>query len=1096
MVLGLHLISSAADALLSQFKDGFDFTNGLFGSVVAVTGDAHQAQVAQDIFRQEVRIERSLRIREDIRDAHQLMIDNVQTQLLMGNIVLGVCFAVLIEGKPSDPLKAPIWIQELWAVFGVWSIAFSFLSVWLALRFQKLVSVSARRRLLEKHRVCVPNDEVVGRMGGLSLATKVAQLHESGLRSAVHVLGSNRTMGNFKEALVQYAEVLAEKLPQLVSPCCQNGRRCPQQPICRAAPSCCQSSICRAAPSCCQSSSNDSGPTIPRRPTSSRPQSETSGERGTGAGQPSSEEDGAPEEPVNGPSLPSRQVLSESWRNSLGMEKEEDPPDLDVIEFEPGAPLPAPTALRDEDRPRTRSNDLLAIRARRGVHAWVSSKGELLKHYIIDLPDFLMEQTLVRCPWTVPPSSDFKTKHFLVRGAVTLYVAAQWPVIGGAEAFRANGPPRDWRREELPRLRRGAYKLDDGRELAFCRVEGFSILVSKDGLDLPLYRAVIEAPQQDDGWVKVDLEFRFETEFEAPVVIFRGGQVLTSEEDWPAVEFLRETSKVQPLREQSMDFMHISILNLFLSAYFAHLGRVLTDRPWPACRLEVVVISCALLPAMVLSIVPESVKQRLVAQKKVQEANRFMAAHRRTEELNGHTTAVPAGAGVDLEDESSFMSRPAQGQGETTLITAIPSSPWCCGIQDSTTGQGEQFDPHEINIPSPSTSCDLEADNQACPALGNGARLHVSRQRQLSSLESELSDTSLRRIKVKISYLNLLWKRITRDPARVLFLGIKVIWLASLVVLCMVAALRLVPSTKTPRYDCELHTQWARHEVYGISPLFIPTAATSTSNGLLWVASDWSLLSLPDAGFQASGGHAARLPAPAKGLVHSSRRKTLVVADHISLHALDLNNVNVSHRLTSKPSTAGGNQGGILGMYPRVPVELLAVRLPGDDIGHAGAVAAARLPASQAMNGTDVLVVASTDGGLYLLSAINLVDAATVQANTTMLVAARLPKAHGNEQEVIRSMYLCFSGACSTTGSVLWTISAHGWLRAVELESGSQMGSWPWASILPNTQAVVITGNATHLTAVAKRSQDAALVVLAASFQDLLRPQRSSSCAQ
>jgi hypothetical protein len=47
--------------LLARGYDALDLTNQLFGSFVAVTGDAHQAKVAQDIFRQEIRYERSCR---------------------------------------------------------------------------------------------------------------------------------------------------------------------------------------------------------------------------------------------------------------------------------------------------------------------------------------------------------------------------------------------------------------------------------------------------------------------------------------------------------------------------------------------------------------------------------------------------------------------------------------------------------------------------------------------------------------------------------------------------------------------------------------------------------------------------------------------------------------------------------------------------------------------------------------------------------------------------------------------------------------------------------------------------------------------------
>merc|ERR1719265_1621920 len=104
------LLGGFLGSLWARGIDLFDLANGLFGSLVAVTGDAHQAQVAQDIFRQEVRYERSMRIREDIRDVHKLMIENVQTQLFMGSIILGICFSILVEGNPP-PESPPLVIE-------------------------------------------------------------------------------------------------------------------------------------------------------------------------------------------------------------------------------------------------------------------------------------------------------------------------------------------------------------------------------------------------------------------------------------------------------------------------------------------------------------------------------------------------------------------------------------------------------------------------------------------------------------------------------------------------------------------------------------------------------------------------------------------------------------------------------------------------------------------------------------------------------------------------------------------------------------------------------------------------------------------------
>ncbi|CAE7819414.1 unnamed protein product [Symbiodinium sp. CCMP2592] len=142
---------------------------------VAVSGDAHQAKVAQDLFRQEVRYERSLQIREDIRDVNKCMYFVrkvslsiiVQTHVLMGSIILAVCFSMSIEGldklAESMPMKP--------------GVRFTFVALWLALRFQMKISGSARERLLRRHRFMVPDDLVVGKMGGENLVNQMANFH-------------------------------------------------------------------------------------------------------------------------------------------------------------------------------------------------------------------------------------------------------------------------------------------------------------------------------------------------------------------------------------------------------------------------------------------------------------------------------------------------------------------------------------------------------------------------------------------------------------------------------------------------------------------------------------------------------------------------------------------------------------------------------------------------------------------------------------------------------------------------------------------------------------------------------------------------------
>jgi len=561
------LFSYGAGGVLGSGLDMLDSSNGLFGSIVAVTGDAHQAQVAQDIFRQEVRIERSLRVREDIRDAHRLMIDNVQTQLLMGNIVLGVCFAVLIEGRPSDPIAAPVVVQELWALFSMWSVSLTILSVWYALHFQAGVSVDARRRLLEKHRICSPNDDVVGRLGGLPLLEKVAQLHQGGLDWFVQ--GPLRGwQGKNKQAEEATEQNMLEEGPDIeANPDDENLKRM-----------------------------------IPRLP-------------------------------IADIRADARMALeAKMLQFNLDVERadrrDKEDPELEVDVWDGAAAWPPPIEHVGLGRPK-KNGYPLTVRVGRGTRAWFNEERDALEpHHIVDLPDFLEECTLVRCTWEIPEPCNRRSLRLMVKGAATIYVAAQWPKRDRSEAYRAQGPPPVWRDKELPVLKRGAYRRpsEDGilsgtqttnehfgedSPIDFQRVEGFSIQVSKGKLELPIYRAVLAEPDRN-GWREVKLTFKFEDAFEAPIVILREGQILTSEEDWPVNEFLAEVDKIQPLRDHSYRYMCHGLLNLMLAAFFGHLGRVLTDRPWPICFKEIVLISCAMLPAVLFATFPDQMMMRVL----------------------------------------------------------------------------------------------------------------------------------------------------------------------------------------------------------------------------------------------------------------------------------------------------------------------------------------------------------------------------------------------------------------------------------------------------------------------------------------------------
>eukprot|EP00928_Gymnodinium_smaydae_P023490 TRINITY_DN19368_c0_g3_i1.p1 TRINITY_DN19368_c0_g3~~TRINITY_DN19368_c0_g3_i1.p1 ORF type:complete len:1321 (+),score=265.64 TRINITY_DN19368_c0_g3_i1:216-4178(+) len=180
MTFGMAALMAIAGFLMNASQNAFDVTNTLFGNVVAVTGDAHQSKVAQDIFKQELRYGRSLQMREDVRDVNTMMLESVHAHLFMGSIILGICFSMIIEGYP--PFETARMLRGLFAVLSSWAATFVLLSLWLALRFQSKISGIARERLLTRDRFAMPNDRMVGRMGGGNLINQMANLHGSVLR--------------------------------------------------------------------------------------------------------------------------------------------------------------------------------------------------------------------------------------------------------------------------------------------------------------------------------------------------------------------------------------------------------------------------------------------------------------------------------------------------------------------------------------------------------------------------------------------------------------------------------------------------------------------------------------------------------------------------------------------------------------------------------------------------------------------------------------------------------------------------------------------------------------------------------------------------
>jgi len=472
----LGVIASVLGLFLSRASDVTDLATGIFGSFVAVTGDAHQAKVAQDIFRQQVRYERSLQIREDMRDVNKLMMESVQTHVIMGSIILGVCFTMGIEGTP--PSEADRAVTAMWLVFTAWSATFTLIALWLALRFQMKISSSARERLLRRHRFLVPDDSVVGRMGGHNVVNQVAYFH-------------NWMLSTFKQ---MWPEATDETLI---------GKQ-----------------------------------VFPAR---------------------------------------SEATLRVPVESCFGQK-------LDVEPFT------------------------------KGMHAWIHPSGiGYSTHTTLDVPFFLVGETLVKSKWEFRGDKKLMLR---VYGESTLYVGAQCPPLGGSmnavngqptraslrKAVWLDGQVPAWPVEELPVCLSGFHEDWAGEDGfgEFRHVEGFSIHVSADEMEIPLYKLVLSSPAEGEKYVDVVLRWTFKIGCDALILVVRKGHVHCKEEDWPLAEFNLEIKEVMLLRHYSGMFLRYGVSCLLVAALLMFAGRFWLFMDLPLWWFEVLLTFIAIMPAVLV----------------------------------------------------------------------------------------------------------------------------------------------------------------------------------------------------------------------------------------------------------------------------------------------------------------------------------------------------------------------------------------------------------------------------------------------------------------------------------------------------------------
>ncbi|KAF4655046.1 hypothetical protein FOL47_009621 [Perkinsus chesapeaki] len=202
-------------ALINGATATLNVASGTFGAWAALHSDQHQAEIAQDIQGHSVRLQRSMALREDIRDLRKLEVETVLTSMTVGSIMLGCCFAVFTEGyPPPDAISA--W-ADIWMFNISWSICLTFLSIWLASVYQVCVSKFARALLLEEYRIYLPSENEIRNAGGPSLWDRVKALQALPLEVPVSTGNTpektdceDKNVDEACERLIKSGEVYAE----------------------------------------------------------------------------------------------------------------------------------------------------------------------------------------------------------------------------------------------------------------------------------------------------------------------------------------------------------------------------------------------------------------------------------------------------------------------------------------------------------------------------------------------------------------------------------------------------------------------------------------------------------------------------------------------------------------------------------------------------------------------------------------------------------------------------------------------------------------------------------------------------------------------
>lgn len=533
--LALGFVGAALSGAFKKSLGVFDITNGIFSNGVTITGDAHQAQIAQDIFRQDLRHELSLLIREDMRDVHALMSETISTQVTMGSIILGVCFAVLIEGYLDD---APsIWMIEVWGMLTAWSAFLTFCSLMLATYFQTFISKAASKQLITKHRIATPNDVVISRLGGSHLAERVGRLHVLAVDQGFSLAAKAEQVAN--------DHLFNEDKPERKRSSLSLQSRA-SKPVTRA-----------------KTRKRDRHPDLAVECVSDEEivyGDATEARRVIRAGRdvhawfvPADDE-----EAVGDDGLPERRVVASQKL-------------IDLPNFLDGCALvrQAWRTMTDADRP--------------SLHLRIQGEATL----------YIAAQAQTISPHRPEDHQDGNSTVSLVNEQEGQQQQPQ--LQSWTEALQLQDALHEWEPEERPLLLKGKHP----GPFEFERVNGFTVLIDECKTFLPLYKVPLASPMEDDGCVDVVIQWCFKGQVDGLTVIIREGCVVTAEDEWPQRAFLDQITVMEPHLRFADWSMRSGISCLIGAVLVMHISRIMLYRAWPFCAAEVVCVSVAVVVALI-----------------------------------------------------------------------------------------------------------------------------------------------------------------------------------------------------------------------------------------------------------------------------------------------------------------------------------------------------------------------------------------------------------------------------------------------------------------------------------------------------------------